>query len=75
MSSTNEILEVLGLVVRIKMSCLVLCDQGGPVVIILATGPEVRGFKSGRGSWIFSQRRNPEYDFLRNGSKAVGSVS
>ena len=53
MSSSSEILEVLGLVVHIKKSCLVWCDQGGPVVIILATGPEVRGFKPGRGRRIF----------------------
>ena len=50
-------------------------DPDGPVVIILATGPEVRGFKPGRGRWIFSERKNPEYDFLRKGSKTVGPVS
>ena len=44
-----------------------------PVVIILATGSEVRGFKPGRG--IFSERKNPEYDFLRKESKAMGPVS
>ena len=38
----------------------------------LATESEVRGFKPGRGQWIFSERKNPEYDFLRKGSKAVG---
>ena len=76
MSSSSEILEVLGLVMRVKkvMAC-VGGDPGGPVVIILATGPEVRGFKPGRRPWIFSQRTNPEYDFLRKGSKAVGPVS
>ena len=46
--------------------------QSTPVVIILATESEVRGFKPGRGQWIFSERKNPEYDFLRKGSKAVG---
>ena len=46
----------------------------GPMVIILATGSEVRGFKPGRGRWIFSERKNPEYDFLRKASKAVGPV-
>ena len=50
-------------------------DPGGPVVIILATGSEVRGFKPGRGQWIFLERKNPGYDFLRKGSKAVGPVS
>ena len=49
--------------------------SGGPKVIILATGFEVRGFKPGRGRWIFSEPKNPEYDFLRKGSKAVGPVS
>ena len=50
-------------------------DPGGPVVIILASESEVRGFDSGRVDGFFSQRKNPEYDFLRKGSKAVGPVS
>ena len=50
-------------------------DPDGPVVIILASGSEVRGFDPGRGRWIFSECKNPEYDFLRKGSKAVGPVS
>ena len=50
-------------------------DLGGPVVIILASGSEVRGFKPGQGRWIFSEHKNPEYDFLRTGNKAVGPVS
>ena len=50
-------------------------DPGGPVVIILAPGSEVRGFYLGRGRWIFSEHKNPEYDFLRKGRKAVGPVS
>ena len=29
----------------------------------------------GRDRWIFAERKNPEYDFLRKGSKAVGPVS
>ena len=28
-------------------------DPGGPVVIMLATGSEIRGSKPGRGRWIF----------------------
>ena len=51
-----------------------LVNPGGPVVIILATGSEVRGFKAGRGRWVFPDRKNPEYDFLRKGSKVVGPV-
>ena len=35
----------------------------------------IRGFDPGRGRWIFSERKNPENDFLRKGSKAVGPVS
>ena len=54
---------------------LEVVDPGGPVVIILDCGSEVRGFDPGRGRWIFSERKNPEYDFLRKGSKAVGPVS
>ena len=50
-------------------------DPGGPVVIILASGSDVRGFDPGRGRWIFSERKIPEYYFLRKGSKAVGPVS
>ena len=38
----------------------ILVDPGGPVVIILASGSEVRGFDPGRGRWIFSERKNPE---------------
>ena len=45
------------------------------MVIILFSGSEVHGFDPGRGRWIFSERKNPEYDFLRKGSKAVGSMS
>ena len=52
-----------------------LVDPGGPVVIILATGSEARGFKPGGGRLIISERKNLEYDFLRKGSKAVGLVS
>ena len=40
-----------------------------------SNGSEVRGFDPSRGRWIFSVRKNPEYDFLRKGSKAVGPVS
>ena len=36
---------------------------------------KVRRFKSGRGRWIFSDRKNPEYDFLWKVSKAMGPVS
>ena len=41
----------------------------------LASESEVRVFDPGRGRWIFSERKNPEYDFLRKESKAVGPLS
>ena len=47
-------------------------DPGGPAVIILAPGSEVRGFIPDRSHLIFPERKNPGYDFLRKGSKAVG---
>ena len=46
-------------------------DPGGLGVIILASGSEVRGFDPGRD---FSERKHPEYDFLRKGSKAGSRV-
>ena len=50
-------------------------DLGGPVVIMLASGSEVRGFDPGGvDGFFFSERKNPEYDFLRKGSNAVGPV-
>ena len=55
-------------------SCTVV-DPGDPMVIIFATGSEIRGFNPGRDRWIFSERKNPEYDFLRKGSKAIGPVT
>ena len=42
----------------------ILVDPGGPAVNILASGSEVRGFDPGRGRWIFSERKNSEYDFF-----------
>ena len=54
-------------------------DPGGPVVIILATAsaldPRFAGSNSTGDDGFFSERKNPEYDFLREGSKAVGPVS
>ena len=50
-------------------------DLGGPVVIILIIGSKFHGFKPGKGRWIFSERKNPKYVFLRKGGKAVGPVS
>ena len=50
-------------------------DPDGPMVIIHTSGSKVRGFDPGRGRRIFSERKNPESDFLRKGSKAVCPVS
>ena len=50
-------------------------DPGGPVVINLASGFEVRGFKPAGIDGYFQSVKNPLYDFLRNRSKAVGPVS
>ena len=50
-------------------------DPGGLGVIIFASGSEVRGFDPGRVRRTSSERKNPEYDFLRKGSKALGPVS
>ena len=50
-------------------------DPGGSMVIILATGSEVRGSNPAGVDGFFSERKNPESDFLRKGSKDVGPVS
>ena len=49
-------------------------NPSGPMVIILVTGSEVCRFKPGWGQWIFSERINPEYDFLQKGSKDLQHV-
>ena len=43
------------------------------MVIILPTGSKICGFKPSQGQWIFSEHKNPQYDFLWKGCKAVGS--
>jgi hypothetical protein len=45
------------------------------VVIVLAIGPKVRGFKDGRERWIFKGDTNSQKTFLRMRSKAVGPIS
>jgi hypothetical protein len=42
---------------------------------VLVSGPEVGGFKPWRRRWIFKGDKNPQHDFLRRGSKAVGPTS
>jgi hypothetical protein len=46
----------------------------GTVVSVLAVGPKVRGFKTGRGQWICKGDKNPWYNFLQSGNKAVSPV-
>jgi hypothetical protein len=48
---------------------------GGLVVIVLTILPKVRGLKPGQGRWIFKGDKNPQQDFLRRRSKAVGLMS
>jgi hypothetical protein len=48
---------------------------GGLMVIVVAIGPMVCGFKPGRERWIFKGDKNPQHDFPRRGSKTVGLMS
>jgi hypothetical protein len=52
-----------------------LVALGGLVVNVLAIGPKVRGLKPGRGRCDFKGDKNPQHDFLRRVSKAVGPMS
>jgi hypothetical protein len=45
------------------------------MVIVLATGPKVRGFKPGRERWNFKGDTKPQHAFLRRESKASGPMS
>jgi hypothetical protein len=45
------------------------------VVIVLATGPKVRGSKGGRDRYIFKGDKNLQHDLLHTGSKAIGPMS
>ena len=51
------------------------CDRSTPVVIILATGSEVRRFKLSRGQWIFSELKILSITSFGREIKAVGPVS
>jgi hypothetical protein len=37
------------------------------VVIVVTTKLKVRGFRTGRGRWIFKGDKNPQHEFLRGG--------
>jgi hypothetical protein len=45
------------------------------MAIVLAVGPKVRGFKPGRGLWIFKGDNNPQYVVLERGNKPVDPMS
>jgi hypothetical protein len=45
--------------------------KAASVVVWLASGIQVRGFKPGRSRRIFFGRKNPQHAFLRKGRKAV----
>jgi hypothetical protein len=47
---------------------------GVVMVIVLAIGPNIRGFKHGGEWWIFKGDENPQHAFRRRGSKVVGSM-
>jgi hypothetical protein len=55
-----------------RINILVDFALAGIVVIMLAIGPKVRGFKPGRGRRIFKGDESPSHDLLRRGSKVVG---
>jgi hypothetical protein len=58
-----------------KKSTVHVSVIGGLVVIVLAIISKVRGFKPGRGRWIFKGDKSSYHDFLRRGSKAFGLMS
>jgi hypothetical protein len=53
---------VLNKETRLKFNRVAL---GGLMIIVLVIGPKGRGFRLGRGRWIFKGDRNPQHDFLR----------
>jgi hypothetical protein len=48
--------------------------RGLLAVSVLNIGLELREFKPGRGRWSSNGDKNLQYDFLRRGTKAVGSM-
>jgi hypothetical protein len=72
--STIKISENLNFLLCLKL-ILSTVALGGLVVSVLATGPKVCGFDPNRSRWIFKGDKNPEHNFLRRGSKAVGPMS
>jgi hypothetical protein len=47
---------------------------GGLVVIVLSLGLKVRGFRPGRGRWIFKGDKYLQHDFLWRESKVVSPL-
>jgi hypothetical protein len=50
---------------RLHTYTCALVALGGLVVGVLAAVPRVRGFKLGRGRWIFKGDKNPWHGFIR----------
>jgi hypothetical protein len=59
---------------KLRSNKLLELVVGGLVVIMLAIGRKVRGFKPRRGRWIFKDDNSPLHAFHRRGSKAVGPM-
>jgi hypothetical protein len=57
------------------VTVIYLAVLGGVMVIVVANGTNVSGFKPAQERWIFKRDKNPHHDFLRTGSKAVGPIS
>jgi hypothetical protein len=57
--------------------CIYTCLAvfGGVMVIVLAIGPKVGGFKPRREWWIFKGGKNSFHDFFRREYEAVSPVS
>ena len=64
------IIEVMVIVLLI-INCFIV-DSGGPVVLISPLDPRFAGSNPAVDDGSFSELKNPEYDFLWKGSKAVG---
>jgi hypothetical protein len=66
------ICRAIVVLVRISPVDIILSHLGGVMVSVLATGPNVRWLKSGRGDGFQRAIKNPQHSFSRRGSKIVG---
>jgi len=67
--------QMFGLAGFIKPYSLPFEGGGWSRGSVLAFSTQVRGFKPGRSRRILRAKKNPQYAFLRRGSKAVGPMS